>query len=203
MSTLLVNISDFIFLFIYCDAALSSSNDDFWALFNRYRIFVIFDEIHHCAGSNIDNANAWGEQIIINIQDRAKYTLALTGTPWRSDTASIVISNYTHPNNKISCDYVYELSEAIQVKVCRVPQIIAIDNNNISVVDDETKTFNSFKALLSQSIIPYQEIIENEKVIKYVIYSAQKKLDTIREENTDAAGFIVLLQLSMQNKFQY
>tara|TARA_R110002012_G_scaffold77826_4_gene198120 strand:+ start:12543 stop:13976 length:1434 start_codon:yes stop_codon:yes gene_type:complete len=167
-------------------------NDDFWRLFTRYRVFVIFDEIHHCAGSNIDNANAWGEQIILNIQDKAKYTLALTGTPWRSDAAPIVLSNYMHPSNKISCDYVYGLAEAIQDDVCLIPQIIAVDNNNISVVDDdETKTFTSFKCLLSQSIIPYQEIIENEKVIKYVISSAQKKLRTIRTKNSDAAGLIV------------
>ncbi|MFT5716084.1 MAG: superfamily II DNA or RNA helicase [Oleiphilaceae bacterium] len=45
--------------------------------------------------------------------------------------------------------------------------------------------------MLSQSIIPYQEIIKNEKVIKYVISSAQKKLDAIREKNADAAGLIV------------
>ncbi|WP_441004014.1 DEAD/DEAH box helicase [Pseudocolwellia agarivorans] len=172
--------------------SLQYLDDNFWQLFERYKVFVIFDEIHHCAGSNLDNANAWGEQIILNIQDRAKYTLALTGTPWRSDSAPIVLSTYTHPSNKISCDYVYGLFEAIQDDVCRIPQIIAIDNNNISVVDDEeTKTFNSFKALLSQSIIPYQDIIENEKVIKYLISSAQKKLDTIREKNADAAGLIV------------
>ncbi|MFT5756897.1 MAG: superfamily II DNA or RNA helicase [Alteromonadaceae bacterium] len=167
-------------------------DENFWQLFQRYRVFVIFDEIHHCAGSNIDNANAWGEQIILNIQDKAKYTLALTGTPWRSDAAPIVLSKYMHPSNKISCDYVYGLAEAIQDNVCRIPQIIAVDNNNISVVDiEETKTFTSFKCLLSQSIIPYQEIIENEKVIKYVISSAQKKLSAIRAKNTDAAGLIV------------
>ncbi|MBA6418057.1 DEAD/DEAH box helicase, partial [Colwellia sp. 6M3] len=172
--------------------SLQYLDENFWQLFHRYRIFVIFDEIHHCAGSNIDNANAWGEQIILNIQDKAKYTLALTGTPWRSDAAPIVLSNYMHPSNKISCDYVYGLSEAIQDDVCRIPQIIAVDNNNISVVDDdETKTFTSFKCLLSQSIIPYQEIIENEKVIKYVISSAQKKLSAIRVKNSDAAGLIV------------
>ena len=145
-------------------------SDDFWHLFTQYRVFVIFDEIHHCAGSNVGNANAWGEHILLNIQDKAKYTLALTGTPWRSDAAPIVLSTYMHPSNKISCDYVYGLAEAIQDDVCRVPQIIAVDNNNISVVDiEETKTFTSFKCLLSQSIIPYKEIIENEKVIKYVI----------------------------------
>jgi superfamily II DNA or RNA helicase len=170
---------------LYLDAA-------FWQLFERYRVFVIFDEIHHCAGSNIDNANAWGEQIILNIQDKAKYTLALTGTPWRSDAAPIVLSKYMHPSNKIACDYVYGLAEAITDYVCRVPQIIAIDNSNISVTDDEeTKTFNSFKCLLSQSIIPYQEIIENEEVIKYLISSAQKKLTSIRAINSDAAGLIV------------
>ncbi len=172
--------------------SLQYLDDNFWQLFERFRVFVIFDEIHHCAGSNIDNANAWGEQIILNIQDKAKYTLALTGTPWRSDAAPIVLSNYMHPSNKISCDYVYGLTEAIQDNVCRIPQIIAVDNNNISVVDiDETKTFTSFKCLLSQSIIPYQEIIENEKVIKYVISSAQKKLSSIRAKNADAAGLIV------------
>lgn len=165
---------------------------NFWQLFERYRVFVIFDEIHHCAGSNIDNANAWGEQIILNIQDKAKYTLALTGTPWRSDAAPIVLSSYMHSSNKISCDYVYGLSEAICDDVCRIPQIIAVDNNNISVFeDDETKTFTSFKCLLSQSVIPYSEIIENKKVIKYVIASAQKKLNTIRATNADAAGLIV------------
>ena len=164
----------------------------FWQLFELFRVFVIFDEIHHCAGSNVDNANAWGEQIILNIQDKAKYTLALTGTPWRSDAAPIVLSTYMHPSNKISCDYVYGLAEAIQDNVCRVPQIIAVDNNNILVVDgDETNTFTSFKCLLSQSIIPYQEIIENEKVVKYVITSAQKKLSAIRAINADAAGLIV------------
>ena len=171
--------------------SLQYLNADFWELFKRYRIFVIFDEIHHCAGSNIDNANAWGERIILNIQDKAKYTLALTGTPWRSDAAPIVLSNYMHPDNKITCDYVYGLSEAILDDVCRVPQIFAIDNNNISVVDDETRTFTSFKSLLSQSIIPYPEIIENKKVIKYMISSAQKKLNSIRDANVDAAGLIV------------
>lgn len=165
---------------------------NFWQLFQQYRVFVIFDEIHHCAGSNIDNANAWGEQIILNIQNKAKFTLALTGTPWRSDAAPIVLSNYMHPSNKISCDYVYGLSQAITDDVCRVPQIIAIDNNNISVVDDvETKTFSSFKSLLMESVVPYQEIIENEAVIKYVISLAQKKLNSIRIKNTDAAGLIV------------
>jgi len=172
--------------------SLQYLDDNFWQLFEKFRVFVIFDEIHHCAGSNLDNANAWGEQIILHIQNKASFTLALTGTPWRSDSAPIVLSHYMHPSNKISCDYVYGLAEAITDDVCRVPQIIAVDNNNISVTDDgETKTFNSFKCLLAQSVIPYQDIIEDEKVMEYVISSAGKKLEKIRAFNHDAAGLIV------------
>lgn len=172
--------------------SLQYLDESFWQLFNRFKVFVIFDEIHHCAGSNLDNANAWGQQIILNIQNKAKYTLALTGTPWRSDEAPIVLSNYLQPTNKISCDYIYGLSDALRDNVCRIPQIIAVDNSNISLVNgEETKVFNSLKSLLNQSTAPYQGIIENEKVIKYIISSAHKKLKSIRTFNPDAAGLIV------------
>ena len=172
--------------------SLQYLDDLFWQLFNRFRVFVIFDEIHHCAGSNLDNANAWGEQILLHIRNKAKYTLALTGTPWRSDEAPIVLSKYFDLTNKISCDYVYGLTDALRDNVCRMPQIVAVDNSNISVVnDEETKTFSSFKNLLAQSTISYQHIIENEKVIKYVVSSAHKKLKNIRVSNPDAAGLIV------------
>ena len=172
--------------------SLQYLDESFWQLFNRFRVFVIFDEIHHCAGSNLDNANAWGQQIILNIQNKAKYTLALTGTPWRSDEAPIVLSNYLQPTNKISCDYIYGLSDALRDNVCRIPQIVAVDNSNISVVSgEETKVFNSLKSLLNQSTALYQGIIENEKIIKYIITSAHKKLKSIRTFNPDAAGLIV------------
>lgn len=172
--------------------ALSHLDASFWQLFQKYRVFVIFDEIHHCAGSNIENANAWGEKIILNIQNKAKYTLALTGTPWRSDTAPIVLSNYVGPNSKIACDYVYGLAEAIQDGVCRVPQIVAVDNDNISVIsDDDTQVFNSFKTLIAESAVSYKEIIESEEVMKYMISSARKKLSNLRKVNPNAAGLIV------------
>tara|TARA_R110001583_G_scaffold51161_7_gene159729 strand:+ start:1755 stop:3188 length:1434 start_codon:yes stop_codon:yes gene_type:complete len=172
--------------------SLQHLDSTFWQLFTRFRVFVIFDEIHHCAGSNIDNANAWGEQVIRNIQDKASFTLALTGTPWRSDAAPIVLSTYLSPSNKISCDYIYGLAEAVKDHVCRVPQIVAIDNSNISVVDnEETKIFNSFKSLLSESVIPYKSVIENEEVIKYILSAAQKKLNYIRSFSPNAAGLVV------------
>jgi len=176
-------------------------DESFWQLFDNNRILVIFDEIHHCAGSNLENANAWGEQIILNIQNKAKYTLALTGTPWRSDAAPIVLSQYSNPDSKISCDYIYGLAEALRDKVCRVPQIIAIDNNQISLVkNNETLAFNSFSDLLSNSNTTYQEVIDNEDVIKYLISSANKKLSQIRQVNPKAAGLIVASSIKQAYK---
>ncbi len=55
-------------------------DDTFWQLLSSYRVFVIFDEIHHCEGNQIENANAWGAEILKHIQGRAVYTIALTGT---------------------------------------------------------------------------------------------------------------------------
>ena len=57
-------------------------NEDYWKIIKNHRVFVVFDEIHHCAGASLDDANAWGEDIVKNIQEQASFTLALTGTPW-------------------------------------------------------------------------------------------------------------------------
>lgn len=174
---------------------------DFWMLFQKYRVFVIFDEIHHCSGSNIENANAWGEQIILNIQDSAEYTIALTGTPWRSDTAPIVLSHYSSSTNKIQCDYVYGLSEAIRDGVCRVPQIVAVDNDNISITEkDKSRSFSSFKELLSQSVFPYSEIIQNEQLMLHLIEQANIKLEKLRLSNPSAGGLIVASSIDHANQ---
>ncbi len=110
--------------------------DDFWQLLKKHRVLVVFDEIHHCAGSSLENANAWGEEIIQNIQQQATYTLALTGTPWRSDKTPIVLSNYSNTDAIIKCDYVYGLKEAVRDNVCRRPKLVLIDNEKLSVKGD-------------------------------------------------------------------
>ncbi|SFC09606.1 DEAD/DEAH box helicase [Pseudoalteromonas denitrificans] len=176
----------------YTYQGLSSLDETVWRLLKRYRVFVIFDEIHHCAGSNIKNANAWGEQIITNIKNKAAYTIALTGTPWRSDALPIVLADYCNKSGKIQCDYVYGLQEAIRDNVCRIPQVIALDNDQISVKKgDETSYFTSFYDLLSQDIIPYSDIVTNPKVIEQLLRHSNTKLDKLRCFNKDAGGLIV------------
>jgi len=172
---------------------MSSLNSEILALLKSHRVFVIFDEIHHCSGTTPENANAWGEEVITNIQHQAAYTLALTGTPWRSDNTPIALAEYQGPDNYIICDYVYGLANAIKDRVCRIPQIVVTDNNDISIQEDggAPESFRSFSELLNETLCPYQKIVENETVIRYVMSQANYKLTKIRQENPSAGGLVV------------
>ncbi|QFI37032.1 diguanylate cyclase [Moritella marina ATCC 15381] len=177
----------------YTYQSLLFFNDDFWQIMNNHRVLVIFDEIHHCSGSTIENANAWGEEIILKIQSQAAYTLALTGTPWRSDKAPIALSNYIEPDGAIQCDYVYGLREAVRDDVCRNPKIVLIDNEKLTVTQENkvSKVFSSFQALLDDPSVSYQAIITNDTAIRYALNLSCSKLREIRCMNPNAAGLIV------------
>ena len=176
----------------YTYQALSTLNENIWQLFEQYKVFVIFDEIHHCAGSSIEDANSWGSSILDLIKEKAAFTLSLTGTPWRSDSLPIALSNYCNESGQINCDYVYGLKEAISDKVCRVPQIIALDNNRITFTSpEETTTFTNFFELLKAKVISYSELVTNELVIENLLLRATNKLNEIRSINPEAGGLIV------------
>ena len=168
-------------------------NDDYWNIIKNHRVLVVFDEIHHCAGSSLDDTNAWGEDIVKNIQEQAAFTLALTGTPWRSDLTPIALANYSDPDNIIQCDYTYSLQQAINDGVCRNPKIVLIDNEEISVTThaQETKVFSSLRQLLKGPLVSYQDLITHEVVIKYILTKGCQKLAEIRKSNSDAGGLIV------------
>ncbi|WP_409438759.1 DEAD/DEAH box helicase [Psychromonas sp. GE-S-Ul-11] len=167
--------------------------EDFWQLLKNNRVLVVFDEIHHCSGSSLENANAWGEEIIQNIQQQATFTLALTGTPWRSDNAPIVLSNYSDPDGLIQCDYIYGLKDAVQDRVCRIPTLVLIDNEKISVTDEDNqkKVFTGLQELLNQSIVSYQSVITNDYVMKDILKRGCDKLKLIRSCNPNAGALAV------------
>lgn len=172
----------------------------FWTLFDTNRIFVIFDEIHHCAGDGLENANAWGQKIIENIQGRAAYTLALTGTPWRSDQIPIALSRYCQ-NSRIHCDYIYGLPQAVADNVCRTPQITLIDNDNIIVKHNgDNSIYSSFGQLLKHSTCSYQQLIEHEELIIYLIGKSSEKLNSIRKRIPNAGGLIVSASVEHANR---
>ncbi|MDP2562775.1 DEAD/DEAH box helicase [Psychrobium sp. 1_MG-2023] len=183
--------------------ALNTLDNKVWRLFEKYRVFVIFDEIHHCAGSNIKDANAWGKPLITTIKEKAAYTIALTGTPWRSDALPIALAEYCNESGQIQCDYVYGLKQAISDNVCRIPQVVALDNDQITVIEgDDTSHFTSFIDLLSQSIVPYSEIVTNTSVIEKLLTHSGHKLNKLRSINKEAGGLIVASSIAHAWKIQ-
>lgn len=168
-------------------------NAKIWSLLKQYRVLVVFDEIHHCSGTKIDNANAWGEKILLNILDKATFTLALTGTPWRSDKLPIVLSRYRKRDGRCHVDYKYGLLDAINDGVCRIPKICLIENDCVSIssTDIKIKRFASLGELFKSDCTSYTKLIRHDSAIRYMLKSATNRLKIIREQNVSAAGLVI------------
>ncbi|PSW11460.1 diguanylate cyclase [Photobacterium rosenbergii] len=167
-------------------------NDEFWLTLRNHRVFVIFDEIHHCSGTELENANVWGQQILTRIQGLATYTLAMSGTPWRSDSLPIVMGEYSDPEGQLVVDYQYTLEQAIKDKVCRSPKIVLVDNEHLSVTnDDKVESFPSILEMIKQTKTSYQNVIHNQEAMEYLLGLGCKKLAEIRTQSPNAGGLIV------------
>lgn len=180
----------------YTYQAMEHRDDTFWQLFDEYRVFVVFDEIHHCAGHDSLLSNAWGQQILQRIQDRAAYTLALSGTPWRSDDLPIALARYSSPEGKLICDYRYGLQEAITDGVCRSPRIVLLDNQEVQLTEtseneNDVKLFPSIAALLGESSITYEDLLRHNDVMQQILGLGCERLDEVRLSKPDAAGLVV------------
>lgn len=171
-------------------------SEAFWRLFDEHRVFAIFDEIHHCAGHDVLFSNAWGQRIIQRIQDRAKCTLALSGTPWRSDQRAIVLARYSTPEGNLICDYQYGLAEAISDQVCRSPRIVILDNQTVSLTvasarQNTVTRFPNIASLLTDSPVSYESLLLNEDVLRQLLMLGCRKLKEIRQVKADAGGLVV------------
>ncbi|EPF7976145.1 DEAD/DEAH box helicase [Vibrio harveyi] len=167
-------------------------NDEFWQTLRNHRVFVVFDEIHHCSGSDFENANVWGQQVLAKIQGLATYTLAMSGTPWRSDSLPIVMSEYSDPEGKLLVDYQYTLRQAIVDKVCRVPKLVLVDSEHLSVSNDEkVESFSSILEMLKQTKTSYQSVIHNQEAMEYLLGLGCNKLAEIRSHSPNAGGLVV------------
>lgn len=180
----------------YTYQAMEHRDDTFWQLLDEYRVFVVFDEIHHCAGHDPLLSNAWGQQILQRIQDRAAYTLALSGTPWRSDDLAIALARYSSQEGELICDYRYSLKEAIVDMVCRSPRIVLLDNQKVQLTEEldtesTVKLFPSIAALLAESPITYEDLLRHDDVMHQILGLGCERLDEIRRTKPDAAGLVV------------
>ncbi|WP_085920456.1 DEAD/DEAH box helicase [Halomonas sp. CSM-2] len=170
--------------------------EEFWTLFTEYRTLTIFDEMHHCAGHDPLLSNTWGQQIIGRIQNAATYTLALSGTPWRSDELPIALARYSDPEGKLVCDYRYELQTAIQDGVCRSPRITLIDNPLIRLTEETESTasvraFSSFQQLLGESPVSYEDLLRHDDILNAVLDLGIERLNETRKSVPNAGGLVV------------
>lgn len=172
--------------------SISSLDGEFWQTLRNHRVFVVFDEIHHCSGTEIENANVWGQQVLTKIQGLATYTLALSGTPWRSDSLPIVLGEYSDPDGILLVDYQYTLKQAITDKVCRAPKIVLVDNEHLTVTnDDKAESFSSILDMIKQTKTSYQSVIHNQDAMEYLLGLGCKKLAEIRSRSAGAGGLVV------------
>jgi superfamily II DNA or RNA helicase len=181
--------------------AMEHQDDAFWRLFDDYRVFAIFDEIHHCSGHDPLLSNAWGQQILLHMQDRAAFTLALSGTPWRSDDRTIALARYSNPEGRLICDYRYGLKEAISDGVCRSPRIVLLDNQMLRLQEDfandnTVKLFPSIAKLLRESPVSYEDLICHEEALSQLLDLGSKKLDEVRLLKPNAAGLVVATNIA-------
>ena len=167
-------------------------DEEFWKTINKHRVLVVFDEIHHCSYEEDGRSNSWGIEIVSKIQGLARYTLALSGTPWRSDRLPIVMAEYSDPEGMLICDYQYGLQQAVVDGVCRQPKITLIDNEHLSIkTGSSNQHFASILDCLKESDISYQSVLHNEDAINYILNSGCQKLAQIRKQSPNAGGLVV------------
>ncbi len=165
--------------------------NSFWQLFEQKRVFVILDEIHHCAGLFEYQANSWGAQLLHRVKDKAHYTMALSGTPWRSDELPVSLSEYCDDGVLIH-GYIYNLKRAICEGVCRVPQIVILDNSRVNVRrGDNEESYASLTDALEAEPHLYRDFIYNAAVYEPLIDIAIEKLNVLKTQFSAAGGLIV------------
>lgn len=180
----------------YTYQSMDTLPEELWQLLQEYRVLVVLDEIHHCSGvvwNKSPIGNSWGRTILDKVQGKARYTMALSGTPWRTDDSPIVLSQYMKSTGTISCDYEYGLQKAVSDGVCRAPKIVLTDNREISLNSAVfgLKTFASISESLKNEYIAYPDFLFRDEVIDHVISEASGKLTHIRKHTAHAAGLIV------------
>lgn len=167
---------------------LASSKTADWSFLEKYRVLVVFDEIHHCSGDDPDLANAWGREVLLTIGQHANLILSMTGTPWRSDSTKISLATYIDPDNTIKCDYSYGIAEAIRDGVCRRPMVTLIDNDQLKVANE---TYESLSSAIKNSELRYSEVLRNDEALMFLMSAAVKQLARARLEHENAGGLVV------------
>ncbi|HEY4465722.1 MAG TPA: DEAD/DEAH box helicase, partial [Streptosporangiaceae bacterium] len=155
------------------------------------RTLVIFDEIHHAG-----DALSWGDAVR-EAFDPARRRLALTGTPFRSDTNPIPFVTYEEQpdgSRRSASDYVYGYAPALDDGVVR-PVIFLAYSGEMSwrtrAGDEITATLGTpmTKEQIAQAwrtaLDPAGEWVTR------VLEAADRRLTEVRRGMPDAAGLVI------------
>ena len=148
---------------------------------------VILDEIHHAA-----DERAWGDSIRIAFGGAAR-RLALSGTPFRSDTSPIPFIDYVL--DEARPDYVYGYGDALRDgRVVRPVYFPRIGGDMEWVAPDGSEVAASFEDALDAARSAQRlrtALSLDGQWLPTVLRSAHERLGAIRAADRDAGGLII------------
>ena len=161
------------------------------ALCNQVSTLVIFDEIHH-AGDSL----SWGDGVREAFADATR-RLALTGTPFRSDTSPIPFVTYAEDAEGIRrsrADYTYGYGDALKDGVVRPVLFMSYSGqmawrtnagDEVSARLGEPLTKDMMKQAWRTALDPKGEWIPA------VLRAADLRLEEVRRAVPDAGGLVI------------
>tara|TARA_B100000929_G_scaffold271391_2_gene242253 strand:+ start:185 stop:1678 length:1494 start_codon:yes stop_codon:yes gene_type:complete len=174
----------------------------------KYRVLLVWDESHHAgrvAGAQ-KGANEWGQALLL-LERYMTYTLALSGTPWRTDGSCLPLLRYLDIpadedlplKQRLVPDFVYTLQEAVRDGVCRLPYIKLIDNRHIELTISHAKgkqrpkqkQFSSIPRLLRHPGISYANLLRHETAMEAQLTKGVRQLNALRKAQPGAGGLVV------------
>lgn len=152
---------------------------------------VILDEVHHGG-----DALSWGDAVR-DAFEPATRRLALTGTPFRSDTAAIPFVAYEQGTDGIrrsKADYVYGYGEALRDHVVRPVLFMSYSGN----MRWRTRSGDEVSARLGEALTKdmtgqaWRTALDpNGEWIPSVLAAADKRLTQVRRSVPDAGGLVI------------
>ena len=155
------------------------------------RTLVIFDEIHHAG-----DALSWGDAVREAFEP-ARRRLALTGTPFRTDTNPIPFVSYAPEpdgSRRSVSDYVYGYGPALSEGVVRPVIFLAYSGE----MRWRTRAGDEITGTLGAPMLPDQlaqawrtALDPDGEWVQRVLEAADKRLTEVRRGMPDAAGLVI------------
>jgi superfamily II DNA or RNA helicase len=149
--------------------------------------FTVFDELHHAADDR-----AWGDAIRVAFAGAEK-RLALSGTPFRSDTQSIPFVHYS--GNEAVADFEYGYGDALRDRgVVRPVYFPRLDGQMEWSAPDGSIHSHTFDDDLDRTRAGHRlrtALSAEGEWLPAVLQQAHAQLRTIRKTHPDAAGLVI------------